>query len=350
MTWRKEIDELERRRALARRMGGEEGIARQRKRGKLTVRERLDALADPGSFREFLGLMGHGVYDGERLVDFTPKPSVEGILPRRRAQGRGHRRRLHGARRLGWQRPRARQRAGRRAARARVAGAPRAAARLRRRQRALVRGDRPHLPARRQHLDRDRRPTAARGAGGVGRARLGRGAAGGERLHGALQPDVARHRPRLSGRAAGGEGRARLRHHQGGPRRRAHPRPRERRDRQPGRDRGGRVRADPPLPLVPARQRLGAGAARRDRRRSGRGATRRCCPRSRAIAASPSTLTPSSPRGRSRIVLRDRPGLRPVAHHRARRGSTASPSGSCPTTRIISAAPPTSRPARRRSG
>ena len=79
MSWQKEIEELERRRALARRMGGEEGIARQRKRGKLTVRERLDALADPGSFREFLGLMGHGVYDGERLVEFTPKPSVEGF-------------------------------------------------------------------------------------------------------------------------------------------------------------------------------------------------------------------------------------------------------------------------------
>jgi acetyl-CoA carboxylase carboxyltransferase component len=79
MSWHKEIEELERRRALARRMGGEEGIARQRKRGKLTVRERLDSLADPGSFREFLGLMGHGVYDGERLVEFTPKPSVEGF-------------------------------------------------------------------------------------------------------------------------------------------------------------------------------------------------------------------------------------------------------------------------------
>src|SRR5262245_21425506 len=79
MSWQKEIEELERRRRLAREMGGEEGIARQRRRGKLTVRERIDALADRGSFREFLGLMGHGVYDGERLVDFTPKPSVEGI-------------------------------------------------------------------------------------------------------------------------------------------------------------------------------------------------------------------------------------------------------------------------------
>jgi methylmalonyl-CoA decarboxylase subunit alpha len=79
MSWQKEIEELERRRRLALEMGGEEGIARQRKRGKLTVRERIDALADPGSFREFLGLMGHGVYEGERLVAFTPKPSVDGM-------------------------------------------------------------------------------------------------------------------------------------------------------------------------------------------------------------------------------------------------------------------------------
>jgi acetyl-CoA carboxylase carboxyltransferase component len=79
MSWQKEIEELARRRELMRRMGGEEGIARQRRRGKLTVRERIDALADPGSFREFLSLMGHGVYDGEQLVAFTPKPSVDGM-------------------------------------------------------------------------------------------------------------------------------------------------------------------------------------------------------------------------------------------------------------------------------
>jgi acetyl-CoA carboxylase carboxyltransferase component len=78
MSWQKEIEELERRRELARAMGGPEGIARQRKRGKLTVRERIDALGDAGSFQEFLGLMGHGEYDGDRLASFTPKASVDG--------------------------------------------------------------------------------------------------------------------------------------------------------------------------------------------------------------------------------------------------------------------------------
>jgi acetyl-CoA carboxylase carboxyltransferase component len=79
MSWLPEVEELARRRELALRMGGPEGIARQHQNGKLTVRERLDRLADPGSFQEFAGLTGDGVY-GEtgELVDFKPKASVEG--------------------------------------------------------------------------------------------------------------------------------------------------------------------------------------------------------------------------------------------------------------------------------
>ena len=80
MTWEDEVNELERRHELAKKMGGEEGIARQRKRGKLTVRERLDALADPGSFREFMGLVGSATYEDDDLADFTPKGSVDGFV------------------------------------------------------------------------------------------------------------------------------------------------------------------------------------------------------------------------------------------------------------------------------
>ncbi len=79
MGWKPEVDELERRRELAKAMGGAEGIARQHERGKLTIRERISALADPGSFREFMGLTGRARYDGDRLTGFTPKASVEGI-------------------------------------------------------------------------------------------------------------------------------------------------------------------------------------------------------------------------------------------------------------------------------
>jgi len=79
MTWKTEIKELEHRKELARNMGGPEGIARQRKRGKLTVRERIELLADPGSFKEWSALTGHGVYEDDELKDFTPKPSVQGL-------------------------------------------------------------------------------------------------------------------------------------------------------------------------------------------------------------------------------------------------------------------------------
>ncbi|MDE0943390.1 MAG: hypothetical protein OSB58_13290 [Alphaproteobacteria bacterium] len=79
MSWEEEVRELETRRAMAAEMGGPEGIARQRKRGKLTVRERIAAISDPDSFREFMGLTGTGEYDNGKLTRFTPRGLVEGI-------------------------------------------------------------------------------------------------------------------------------------------------------------------------------------------------------------------------------------------------------------------------------
>ncbi len=79
MSWEPEIEELKRRQALAEAMGGPEGIARQKARGKLTVRERIDALVDSGSFREFMGLVGSARYEQGELAAFTPKASVEGM-------------------------------------------------------------------------------------------------------------------------------------------------------------------------------------------------------------------------------------------------------------------------------
>jgi acetyl-CoA carboxylase carboxyltransferase component len=52
------VEDLRRRRARNLEMGGPERVARQHERGKLTVRERLDLLFDPGSFVE-LGLLAH---------------------------------------------------------------------------------------------------------------------------------------------------------------------------------------------------------------------------------------------------------------------------------------------------
>lgn len=80
MSWQKEVDEINKRRALARRMGGEAGVARQHAQGKLTVRERIEKLLDPGSFREWGALAGSVKYDenGE-LAEMTPANVVGGV-------------------------------------------------------------------------------------------------------------------------------------------------------------------------------------------------------------------------------------------------------------------------------
>ena len=52
------VAELRERKARNLKMGGPDRIARQHERGKLTVRERIDLLFDPGGFIEF-GLLAH---------------------------------------------------------------------------------------------------------------------------------------------------------------------------------------------------------------------------------------------------------------------------------------------------
>ncbi len=79
MSWQPELDDLERRRGLAARLGGPEKVARHRANGKLTVRERIDALLDPGSFREAGSIAGVAGYDASgQLVEFMPANAVTG--------------------------------------------------------------------------------------------------------------------------------------------------------------------------------------------------------------------------------------------------------------------------------
>ena len=68
MSWEKEVEELNRRRALAEKMGGAEKLARQKSRGKLNARERLAALLDEGSFREIGKIAGKGCKPGRFLA------------------------------------------------------------------------------------------------------------------------------------------------------------------------------------------------------------------------------------------------------------------------------------------
>jgi propionyl-CoA carboxylase beta chain len=53
------VEQLGARRDLSRLGGGEEGIDSQREQSKLTVRERLDILLDPGSFVELDAFVTH---------------------------------------------------------------------------------------------------------------------------------------------------------------------------------------------------------------------------------------------------------------------------------------------------
>jgi len=79
MSWSNKLEELAHRQKLAMRMGGEDKIKRQHDAGKLTVRERIDRLVDPGSFQEVGGLAGVGNYDENgNLTNFMPANVVMG--------------------------------------------------------------------------------------------------------------------------------------------------------------------------------------------------------------------------------------------------------------------------------
>ena len=80
MSWEKETDEIRRRRDLAKRQGGEEAVKRHHEKGRLTLRERIAALTDDGSFQE----MGEGAGvphfdEAGNLVDFEPANYVLGF-------------------------------------------------------------------------------------------------------------------------------------------------------------------------------------------------------------------------------------------------------------------------------
>ena len=80
MSWERELSELQRRREMARAMGGPQQVQRQHEHGKLTARERIDTLADEDSFREFAILSGAGSYRDQELEAFTPKGEVTGFI------------------------------------------------------------------------------------------------------------------------------------------------------------------------------------------------------------------------------------------------------------------------------
>lgn len=80
MSWKKEVDEIKARRVAARSMGGPEAVKRQHDRGRLTVRERIDALVDPGTLDEQAPIAGETEFDenGEPIA-FHPANYLLGL-------------------------------------------------------------------------------------------------------------------------------------------------------------------------------------------------------------------------------------------------------------------------------
>lgn len=80
MSWQPELEELRKRHADAEALGGAESVKRHHEQGRLTVRERIGALLDPGSFQEVGKLTGTAAYDADgKLAKVTPAPYVMGL-------------------------------------------------------------------------------------------------------------------------------------------------------------------------------------------------------------------------------------------------------------------------------
>ena len=80
MEWEVAIQEMRRRKEVARQMGGKERVARHHDQGKLTIYERIEKLVDKGTFFEVGPLMGRGKYDENGdMVAFTPAAFATGL-------------------------------------------------------------------------------------------------------------------------------------------------------------------------------------------------------------------------------------------------------------------------------
>ncbi len=79
MTWQPELDELRAREAFAQQMGGADKVKRQHDGGRLTVRERIDALLDQDTFHEVGAIAGTATYhDAGHLTALQPANCVFG--------------------------------------------------------------------------------------------------------------------------------------------------------------------------------------------------------------------------------------------------------------------------------
>ena len=73
MNWAKEVEELKKRRELAKQQGGPEGVAKQHSSGRMTIRDRIDVLLDENSFQE------HG--KATAIPDYDDDDNFTGFVP-----------------------------------------------------------------------------------------------------------------------------------------------------------------------------------------------------------------------------------------------------------------------------
>ena len=80
MSWQPEVEKILKKRELAKQMGGTQSVERQHERGRLTIRERIDALVDEESFQEQGEAAGASEFSEDGSVtDFTPANYVLGL-------------------------------------------------------------------------------------------------------------------------------------------------------------------------------------------------------------------------------------------------------------------------------
>ena len=80
MSWESEINELRQREAFADELGGADKVERQHHFGKLTIRERINEIADRNSFHEIGKTAGVAQYDDDgNLVALTPSNFLFGL-------------------------------------------------------------------------------------------------------------------------------------------------------------------------------------------------------------------------------------------------------------------------------
>jgi acetyl-CoA carboxylase carboxyltransferase component len=81
MSWKEEVEQIAQRQGYAEALGGSTAVERQHAAGRLTVRERIDRIADEGSFRELGAMTGKATYDeNHKLASVRPANAVIGTV------------------------------------------------------------------------------------------------------------------------------------------------------------------------------------------------------------------------------------------------------------------------------